>query len=124
MACSFDYLNVGDGAVIELLHTDEERYPRVKGTIRGLPKGVLNWGRFRTYRRPRTIMIYTMIIMGVAIILVGLFAPNLREPVASADPLPVWVAVLVGLFYIAFPLFILRTNRRRFPKSLTIEDIE
>lgn len=40
--CSFDYLDAGDGAAIELLHTDEKRYPKVQGSIRGVPKGVLN----------------------------------------------------------------------------------
>ena len=42
--CTFDYLDIGDGGVLEVLHTDEKRYPRVLGTIRGVPKGVLNWG--------------------------------------------------------------------------------
>jgi hypothetical protein len=42
---SFDYLNPGDGAVFELLHTDKKPYPVVVGTIRGVPNGVRDWGR-------------------------------------------------------------------------------
>jgi len=122
--CRFDYLDVGDGAVIELLHTDEERYPKVQGTIRGVPKGILNWGHFRTSRRPRRIMLFTMLIMGVVIIVVGFLSPHFPKPSASAEPFPVWAYVILGLVYISFPLFTLWTNRRRFPKSLTIEDIE
>lgn len=123
--CHFDYLEVGDGVVIELLHTAEERYPEVQGTIRGVPKGILNWGGFRTSRGPRRIMLYTMLITGAAFIVVGIFvAPHFREPSASAESVPVWVWLIMGLLYISFPLFTLLTNRRRFPKSLTIEDIE
>jgi hypothetical protein len=124
VVCNFDYLNVGDGAVIELLHTDEERYPRVQGTLRGVPKGVLNWGHFRTSRKDRRIMLVTMLVMGVAIIVFGFLAPHFSKPSTSAEPLPVWAYVILGLAYISFPLFKLWTNRRRFPKSLTIEDIE
>jgi hypothetical protein len=122
--CSFDYLNVGDGAVIELLHTGEERYPRVQGTIRGVPKGILNWGRFRTSGKGLRIMMFAMLIIGVAIILAGFFVPDFRKSSTSPQPLPMWATVIVGLPYIAFPLFTLWTNRRRFPKSLAIEDIE
>jgi hypothetical protein len=124
VVCHFDYLDVGDGAVIELLHTDEERYPKVQGTIRGVPKGTLNWGRFRTSRGPRRIMLYTMLIMGVALIVGGFLAQHFVKPSASAEPFPDWGWVIIGLVYILFPLFTLWTNRRRFPKSLTIEDIE
>ena len=124
VVCSFDYLNVGDGAVIELLHTDEERYPRVQGTIRGVPKGILNWGRFRTPRKGPRIVMFVMLIMGVAIIVIGFLRPDFLEPSAPAEPFPVWGTVILGLAYIGFPLFTLWTNRRRFPKSLTIEDIE
>jgi len=123
VVCHFDYLNVGDGALIELLHTDEERYPKVQGTIRGVPKGILNWGHIRTSRRPRRMMLFTMLIMGVSIIVVGFLTPHFPKPSAPAE-LPVWVFVILGLVYISFPLFTLWTNRRRFPKSLTIEDIE
>jgi hypothetical protein len=131
--CHFDYLDVGDGAVIELLHTDEERYPKIQGTMRGVPKGILNWGRIppsrgRSYRRmripPLTVMMFFMIFMGLAIIVVGFLALHFTKPSASAEPSSVWVPVILGLVYISFPLFVLWITRRRFPKSLTIEDIE
>lgn len=127
VVCRFDYLDVGDGAVIELLHTDEERYPKVEGTIRGVPKGILNWGHFRTSRRPPRIIritLFTMLIVGVAMIVFGLLSLSFPKPSASAEPSPVWAPVILGLVYISFPLFVLWITRRRFPKSLTIEDIE
>jgi hypothetical protein len=127
VVCHFDYLDVGDGAVIELLHTDEGPYPKVQGTIRGVPKGILNWGPVRSsgrVARQRRIAMFAMIIVGVAIIVLGIIAPDLRKPSASAEPFSVWVPVILGLVYMSFPLYALWTTRRRFSKSLTIEDIE
>ncbi|MCM0624503.1 hypothetical protein M5J14_08180 [Lysinibacillus sp. OL1_EC] len=40
----FEYLDRGDGVTIEILHTDENRYPNFKGTIKGMPNGMKNWG--------------------------------------------------------------------------------
>jgi len=37
---SFDYLDPGDGARIEILHTSEEKLPELKGSLRGIPKGI------------------------------------------------------------------------------------
>jgi hypothetical protein len=42
--CSFDYLDSGDGAWIEILHTSENSHPDIVGTIRGLPRGISDWG--------------------------------------------------------------------------------
>ena len=124
VVCHFDYLDVGDGALIELLHTDEERYPKVQGTIRGVPKGISNWGRVRTSGRERITVLYPMIILGIALIGLGILVPDFSKASASAQPFPVWVVVILGLAYMSFPSYILWTTRRRFPKSLTIEDTE
>ena len=40
-----DYLDPEDGAAVEVLHTDTRRYPKIFGSIRGVPRGVLDWGR-------------------------------------------------------------------------------
>ncbi|MGD6943146.1 hypothetical protein ACQCT6_14100 [Cytobacillus gottheilii] len=39
----FGFLDPGDGAILEILHTDSNRYPLITGTIKGMPKGILNW---------------------------------------------------------------------------------
>lgn len=41
---TFDYLNRGDGAVFEIIHTGSRGGPSVKGSIRGFPKGAEYWG--------------------------------------------------------------------------------
>ncbi|WP_455913286.1 hypothetical protein [Pseudomonas syringae] len=43
---TFDYLDAKDGVVIEILHTSTERKPYMKGTLRGLPQGISNYGQF------------------------------------------------------------------------------
>ncbi|MDD0998863.1 hypothetical protein M5G20_23780 [Pseudomonas sp. TNT2022 ID1044] len=43
---TFDFLDANDGAVVEILHTSTDRQPRIKGTLRGLPRGARNFGRF------------------------------------------------------------------------------
>lgn len=42
----FDFLDTNDGVVVEVLHTSTDRRPRIKGTLKGLPRGFRNLGRF------------------------------------------------------------------------------
>jgi hypothetical protein len=129
--CDFDYLDAGDGAVIELLHTAEERYPKVQGTIRGVPKGLLNWGRFLPSRsralpfpfKTRRIILFITLFFGVLMVAVGFLYP-ITEPSVSGKPFSRWFFVIFGLIYASLPLLMLWITRRRFPKSLVIEDIE
>ena len=41
--CSFDWLDPNDGALLKILHTGE-REPRIRGTIRGMPRGFIYAG--------------------------------------------------------------------------------
>ena len=43
----FDYLDPGDGVVIEVLHTFLKAGPRHLGTIRGVPQGLMDLGRLQ-----------------------------------------------------------------------------
>lgn len=45
LLCSFDYLDPSDGVTIDLLHTAELGRPVCRGSIRGVPAGVKDWGR-------------------------------------------------------------------------------
>lgn len=40
---TFDYLDPNDGIVLEILHTDSKWQPKLKGSIKGLPKGCIDW---------------------------------------------------------------------------------
>ena len=116
-------LDPNDGAVIEILHTSIQRTPECKGTIRGVPKGILNWGRlpYDVLRLPYDVLSYKRHMLrktflkvasffGISIIFVGILN---RE----------WELVILGSFYLIFPAQ-LWIYRRRYPKSLSIEDVE
>jgi hypothetical protein len=53
--CSFDFLDSGDGAVIEVLYTGNEEI-NVQGTIRGIPQGVKSLGRIPDSSKETTII--------------------------------------------------------------------
>jgi hypothetical protein len=46
ISVSFDFLDPGDGAVVEILHTGDPGILRVSGTIRGMPQGLKNLGSY------------------------------------------------------------------------------
>ena len=131
--CTFDYLDAGDGAVIELLHTDEKRYPKVQGTIRGVPKGILDWGRVIPSRTQKDvpfpfpnqkIMNIIVLTSGILLIAIGVLGPILPAPFTLKPGGARWTFLAMGLLYFFTASFLLWVRRRRFPKSLTIEDIE
>ena len=49
---AFDFFDPGDGVVIEVLHTGDERKPSFCGTLRGMPKGIKNWCTWCTWGQP------------------------------------------------------------------------
>lgn len=129
--CSFDYLEANDGAVIEILHTDRERYPKVHGVIRGVPKGILNWGRFvagthiiRVPFKHFKIWGFNMLFFGVLFAVYGFLKPILPDFLTEELEWSRWIYVGMGLLLIFTYSHILWDSRRRFPKSLSIETIE
>jgi hypothetical protein len=134
--CSFDYLDEGDGATVEVLNTGEERYPKVLGSIRGIPKGILNCGRIspppesRVPKFPfRFLKAYSIgvSVIGLLFIAAGLLAPVLDKLSASETETSISTRlafIIFGLTISAFFSFFLWITRRRFPKSLSIEDTE
>ncbi len=51
LICNFDYLEPGDGAAIEILHTSALRKPTIQGAIRGILKGIFNYGEVQPYKQ-------------------------------------------------------------------------
>lgn len=135
VVCTFDYLESGDGVVLETLHTAKAGKPQVEGTIRGVPKGVLYNGRVRTYRRVfvgslgvplYSVIIVSSIFLGAVMAGLAAFAPTWlywpMEPPATGYS--GWVFVAIGVVYVIMGLFMWWTFRRRFPRSLMIDDLE
>lgn len=138
----FDYLEPGDGVVIELLHTSEARYPTTSGTIRCVPRGIVNWGPMSRKRSMelslgslslrvwnRTAISILGILIGLIMTMTGLGVPHWITRIfptpETADTQSIrWVVTIAGLVYMMVPSFGLWLNRRRFPKSLLCDEIE
>lgn len=133
----FDFLDPGDGASIEILHTSKSRAPTFLGSIRGVPEGVINWGRILTSQRgspplprilraPKPIFIIG-IVLGLFIIVFGLISDTtlvkLSEDIATNDKgvFLKYFFIVLGIIYAALPAFLLWSGRKRFPKSLDFE---
>lgn len=143
---SFDFLDPGDGLVIEVLHTGEERFPAMAGTVRGMPKGIRDWGAIVRERRMKIRMapgvtelafnsrafFLAVFVSSLAALLAGLapyspehLAPKFvgRHPDWLNSGHIVWPLVAGALLYTFLAGFALWVERRRFPKSLRVENI-
>src|SRR5262249_53342440 len=79
----FSFLDVGDGALIRILHTGENVAPKLSGTIRGMPEGCTDLGtvlpselvrrrRSLSQKMIRTLLIALLLCVGPLIILSGI----------------------------------------------------
>ena len=134
---SFDYLDPNDGAVFEIYHTGEEIIPKMKGTIKGLPQGIRDWGIIKTSRKEEPIKIKNPILAvfaGLGAIMLFLFFSLLFlallytsiiffiSGIARGD-----LSSLIYLLIPALPLYLLYmflVDRRKFPKTLMIEELK
>ena len=77
--CGFEFLDPGDGGVLEVLHTGPAKEPKYTGTIVGLPKGLLDcgsaWGSSAASRRERGIFAFValpmLLIWGLIVVVDG-----------------------------------------------------
>jgi hypothetical protein len=132
VAFTFDYLDPGDGAVVELLHTDPERYPAIRGTMRGVPTGCLNWGRiarstnlplpFQSFRRP--VAMWTMAAMGFVTLGSAMLLPDSLLTRNHLDNYFRTPLLITGAAYIVLPALFLWMTRRRYPNALRTEELE
>jgi hypothetical protein len=136
--CTFDFLDAGDGARIELLHTSNLKSAKVVGTIRGLPTGIGHLGKIQSVSKlrsspvPLVWMIVIAMAVGLSTLLVGIFGPSFGpryETIAACLHLPIIksrtdriAAILAGAVYVIPPTFILWSTRRRFPRALSEDE--
>jgi hypothetical protein len=133
---NFDYLEPGDGVVVELLHTDNELYPKIQGSIRGVRKGAKYSGYTLSYSISRTISkykklrrFYTVIclFLSIDIFIMGLImliASKAKKPMSiEFSPFESWFLTIIGILLTVFILFDLWSSRRHFPKSLAMRDM-
>ena len=137
----FEFLDPGDGGVLEVLHTGSAKAPECTGTIIGLPKGSRYWGHAwgssassRLDRRFTRLICAVMFIMGLGMSVEGIFGeraieeilPFLAEPPEMPEP-PSWLRrgflILFGPLILLFSA-VLWVLRRRSPASLDIDRTE
>ncbi len=129
---NFDYLDPKDGAVLEILHDGREKYPRITGTIKGLPKGFINQGivyenEATKIKGPigilldkRTLLLTLMVFFGVAMVVVGLAGNRFFSTESDLAP----AVVALGVIYAVLPALLLWYRRKKYPKQLEIVEIE
>jgi hypothetical protein len=121
LLCQFDYLDPGDGATIDLLHTAERGGPACLGTIRAVPAGVQDWGRPGLLAPLSGVAHVTRMMRATAALMpiVGVFL------IAFAIYIDNWYArvplLLFGFIYFFSGLIEWR-NSRRAPRQLRMED--
>ena len=131
--CGFEFLDPGDGGVLEVLHAGSAEAPEFTGTIIGLPKGLkyggLGWGTSTSSRwqvRFNRFLFAVPFIVGLGIIAVGILGeqyvkealPFFAEP-PERQP-PSWLLVLLGLLMSLCSAVPVWRIRRQSPSSLDV----
>lgn len=131
---NFDFLDPNDGVRVELLHTSKNLYPAVIGTIRGIPKGLIQvmtvfphdleraFSRIIRYRA----MIYLFgFLLGLTFFVIGLFPESWLTSLGEIfGPSNVFRFFMLcfGCFYVFMCLMALLLIKRRYPSSLDTDN--
>ncbi|MXX90691.1 MAG: hypothetical protein F4213_14845 [Boseongicola sp. SB0677_bin_26] len=133
---TYDYLNPGDGAVIQVLHDSKQRAPVLAGAAKGLSDGPQALGTVTLHdikaSKKRRNALRTMFALGLVVLLLGVIrtvplSPDdySRMPSAIAwlvgDERNLYLStmlIILGLAYMSLPSYAFVTGRPRFPKSL------
>lgn len=134
----FAFLDSGDGAVVEVLHTSHGRHVDVLGTIRGLPRGLKNLGLVGSLgplrlRRslpfgvtPRSLG-WSITIIGVLITVGSLSFPSPFPVDGNVRVSPIrgeHILAFAGAAYFLLGTFMVYVSRRRYPRGLHLNDLE
>lgn len=135
----FDYLDPADGARIDILHTSKLRYPKLHGSLRGIPKGVIrvisspmssfDLALQKLIRKPRLFYNVALVVGVIGILLGSLPTPWLQAVKGMMDigskhtpPNPIsefrYAALAVGCLYALFPLLAMWGRRKKYPAAL------
>jgi len=136
---TFDYFDSNDGVRIEILHTSKLRFPKIKGSIRGIPKGILVASTLNPFlfnrvldnmKKGKNTFFGTMAILGFGSLILGIFPQswlialkNLLRFNEGGSPITTTrvAFIAVGVFYLFMPIKIFLAKRKRYPDCLDIE---
>jgi len=127
----FDYLDGGDGAIFEIMHTGLKGRPRITGSLRGIPKGVENWGTLWNWekgkspldelRRSLTALGAIVTVGGMAIFLVNYLRKAHPNAMSILDlAFNVAMSAIIGGVFLVFIILLWVGQVRRSPKSLRL----
>jgi hypothetical protein len=145
LICTFEFLDPGDGVTIEILHTDIERMPDVRGTIKGMPNGIINLGSSKKGNKSKSHFLkasdmiidfmvtrkvnWIFAIFGVIMMSIGTYIYYVYNVTGSYllgvekfTKIDLVMFYLIGILYSQFGIFRLWTRRRRFPKDLIFDE--
>ena len=121
----FEFLDPGDGGVIEVLHSGEPQAPICRGTVIGMPKGPQYWGHAWSTSSRR------FIYFAFLVVLLGTISGAIGKALLGDEPVdifsilhflnPSFVAGLLSGIIVATPTYFLWRIRRRPPSSLEIK---
>jgi len=114
---TFDYLDTGDGLVVEMFHTEAERPPMLRGSIHEMPKGFRSFADYFPTQRWFSKFMYLLgfaMSLGLAGAAVWVFTTGgiFLGPLVLALAVFLWRATYLGAF----------KYRRRYPKSLSMPE--
>ena len=137
LALEYDYLDAGDGFVVQVVHDGPQRDPSVAGLARGLARGVESRGRVQSgeTRRPGHIsdglLFSPVLLVSLGLILLGMFmAMTLVVDASGAvesvfgqyfGPVSAGASAIYlggGLVVGSLPAVVLWLSRRRYPRAL------
>lgn len=139
---SFDFLDPGDGARVEILHTSTKRYPQVLGTLRGIPRGIVqltgqslsSFDRAftRVFKR-RAVIYWAVLVSGLIAVTLGLLPSDMLRPIRNVlvgkkdlqvtDSLSAlrFTLLIAGSLYVVLPLSAILARRKKYPPVLDAE---
>ncbi|WP_340051200.1 hypothetical protein [Pseudomonas proteolytica] len=128
----FAFLDVADGAAIEILHTSNSSVVSASGTILGIPRGIRNLGRtppgiiklpFNT-PMPMTFLGSIGVLMGIVLAVAGIVAPVETEKFVNLGLVgPVATFLMAGI-YVVSGCAVIYFFRKKYPKRLAIPESE
>ena len=131
VSCTFQFLDPGDGGVLEIHHTGSAEPPSPHGTLIGLRGSPKYWGRaWGAYasstqldNKVRKVMNSVVMVLGLGMTVSGALGPRLAAAVPFLDGfLPSdWLLIPLGLMYAGLPAYLFWTRRRRFPSALVLD---
>lgn len=135
---NFDFLDPGDGFVLEILHTSNSLYPILSGVIKGIPRGIKDYGIvFDSIGKPngkrgkfssfiyklRPINTVIMFAIGMSFLLLGIYFERLPQEIFEVKPdRDRWFFIAFGVVFLLSFISSITIAKRRFPKSLMIID--